>query len=157
MEAKSDFLTSITIFGDTFEAGSPLRHLVHLSLLNNEINEAKKYLATSINVDPDSPYNIILDSLINIYDSNIQEAFTNLEPFLTEYKTIYDFRIYLIFPLVSMNRIEDGKFIYSICINNITDYTKQIINMHIQKLIIRSSQQESWSQFSSYINKIDSI
>jgi len=157
VEAKKDFLTSIKLFGDSPESGSPLRHLVHISLLENKLKEAKNYLQKSIIVDPDSPFNIILDNLIKIYNNNAKEALNNLESFLTEFKTICDLRIYMIFPLVSMNKIEDGKSIYSICINNVTDYTKQLIKMHIRRLLKNSSQQVSWSQFSSNISEIETI
>jgi len=157
VEAKSDFLTSIRLFGDSHEAGSPLRHLVHISLLENKINEAKDYLQKSIEVDPESPNNTILDILVKIYSNNDQEALEDLETFLTKFESIYDFRIYLIFPLVSLNRIEDGKNVYSFCINNVTEYTKRIINMHILKLSRSNSSQESWHKFINIISEIESF
>jgi hypothetical protein len=133
-EAIDDFISALCFFGDSQDAGRLLSHFIHISLLEDEIKEAKNYLLKCYQVDPFSPQNLLVDCMYKIYTNNPTEALKILQDSDKNYREISDFNIFYIFPFFALLEYEEANNLYSENIHQVSNNICVIIHMHLRKL-----------------------
>lgn len=133
-QARFDFLQAIKLFGNSPEAGSPYRHLTHVSLLEDNYEEAREHLQKSFKLDPQSPYNHILEGMVEFYNENSEKALEIFIKIHTKFNSVHDFHLYQIFPLISLRRVGEALEIIKKNIKYVTKFSLRIIYHHMNKM-----------------------
>jgi tetratricopeptide (TPR) repeat protein len=123
LAAKGDFINAlihlekaVSLFGQTVNSGSPLRHIALINVLMGDIKSAKWYLKRAKRLESKSPFNIEVEGIINIHLGKFKKAFDILKSLSRSDILVVDNILYLSLSLIFLDNfdtalelIHDGK------------------------------------------------
>lgn len=106
--AISDHDKSVEVGGNIHDIGSSLRHLAKCHLLIGEIAKAESYLERAKKIDPNSPFNLMIEGLVLLYRGMFYDSQTFLSDAAIMQEKIPDIQIYLSLPRIFLGEFKKG-------------------------------------------------
>jgi len=141
--AISDHEKSVEVGVTVHDIGSSQRHLAKCHLLIGEIAKAESYLERVKKIDPNSPFNLMIEGLILLYRGKFQDSRSFLSDAANDQEKIPDIQIYLSLPIIFLGEVNKGLNIAKENWVNIRfPITKYEFTNHIRALQVRYAKQK---------------